>query len=44
MKTGRLSFTLDEAGERRIDAAELDRVFGLKVVPIGNGGASLYAI
>jgi len=28
MKTGRLSYTLDEAGERRIDVAELERAFG----------------
>ena len=31
MKTGRLSFTVGEAGERRIDTAELDRVFGVRV-------------
>jgi hypothetical protein len=30
MKAGRLSYTVDEAGERRIDTAELDRVFGIK--------------
>ena len=30
MKTGRLSYTKDEAGGRRIDTAELDRVFGIK--------------
>ena len=30
MKTGRLSFTVDEAGARQIDTAELDRVFGIK--------------
>ena len=30
MKTGRLSFTVGEAGDRRIDTAELDRVFGIK--------------
>ena len=29
MKTGRLSFSLGESGERRIDTAELDRVFGI---------------
>jgi predicted site-specific integrase-resolvase len=40
MKAGRLSFTLDDAGERRIDTAELDRVFGLKTA----NGASLEAI
>jgi hypothetical protein len=28
MKTGRLSYTMNDAGERRIDTAELDRVFG----------------
>jgi len=27
MKSGRLSFTVNGAGERRIDAAELERVF-----------------
>jgi len=31
MKTGRLSFAVGDDGERRIDAAELDRVFGIKV-------------
>ena len=35
MKTGRLSFTVGDDGERRIDPAELDRVFGIKL----NGGA-----
>jgi hypothetical protein len=30
MKTGRLSYTTGEAGERRIDVSELDRVFGIK--------------
>lgn len=30
MKKGRLSFTRSENGERKIDAAELERVFGLK--------------
>ena len=37
MKDGRLSFSLDETGERRIDTAELDRVFGIK--PAGGNGA-----
>jgi hypothetical protein len=32
MKTGRLCYTVDEAGGRRIDTAELDRVFGIKHV------------
>jgi hypothetical protein len=32
MKTGRLSYTQDEAGDRRIDVAELERVFGIKKV------------
>ena len=36
MKTGRLSYSLDEAGERRIDVAELERVFGARVA-VGNG-------
>ena len=30
MRTGRLSYTKDEAGERRIEVAELARVFGIK--------------
>src|SRR4051812_27216726 len=30
MKTGRLTFTVAENGERRIDVAELERAFGLK--------------
>jgi hypothetical protein len=29
MKAGRLSYTVDAAGQRRIDTAELDRVFGM---------------
>ncbi|MBO0735240.1 MAG: hypothetical protein J2P48_01520 [Alphaproteobacteria bacterium] len=32
MQAGRLSYTRDEAGERRIDVAELERVFGIKPV------------
>jgi hypothetical protein len=32
MKTGRLCYTADEAGGRRIDTAELDREFGIKLV------------
>ena len=32
MKAGRLSCTVDEAGSRRIDTAELDRVFGIKAI------------
>jgi predicted site-specific integrase-resolvase len=36
MKTGRLCYTADETGSRRIDTAELDRVFGIKLV---NGNA-----
>lgn len=39
MKTGRLSFTVSETGERRIDTAELDRVFSIKA-----NGASLDAM
>src|SRR3954466_15610415 len=31
MKTGRLSYTVGEGGERRVDTAELDRAFGIKV-------------
>jgi hypothetical protein len=30
MKSGRISFTVSEAGERMIDTAELDRVFPIK--------------
>ena len=33
MRTGWLSFTVNEAGERRIDVAELERVFGIKSPP-----------
>jgi hypothetical protein len=33
MKAGRLSYTRNEAGERRIDIAELERVFGIKSRP-----------
>jgi hypothetical protein len=31
MKDRRLSYTLDDSGDRRIDVAELERVFGAKV-------------
>jgi hypothetical protein len=31
MKAGRLSYTTDAAGQRRIDTAELDRVFGVTI-------------
>jgi hypothetical protein len=42
MKAGRLSYAKDAAGERRIEVAELERVFGLKParagrLPVGNG-------
>jgi hypothetical protein len=42
MKAGRLSYAKDAAGERRIEVAELERVFGLKPAgagrsPVGNG-------
>ena len=40
MKTGRLSYSLDTTGERRIDVAELERVFGARVA-VGNGAAPL---
>jgi len=30
MKTGRLAYSTEENGERRIDVAELERVFGIK--------------
>lgn len=36
MKTGRLSYAKDAAGERRVEVAELERVFGIKF-PAGNG-------
>jgi len=39
MKDGRLSYSLDETGERRIDTTELDRVFGIK--PAGGNGAHM---
>jgi hypothetical protein len=40
MKTGRLSYTKDAAGERRIDTAELDRVFGMRHGPNGASAGS----
>jgi len=40
MKDGRLSYSRDAAGERRIDVAELERVFGARVAG-GNGVAPL---
>ena len=40
MRTGRLSFTVNEAGERRIDLAELERVFGIKSPPQGTAAVS----
>jgi hypothetical protein len=48
MKAGRLSYTVDAAGQRRIDTAELDRVFGVnmsKVDKLGgvNGASSAHA-
>jgi hypothetical protein len=36
LKAGRLSYTKDAAGERRIDVAELERVFGIKLPTVGN--------
>jgi hypothetical protein len=44
MKTGRLSYTVSETGERRIDTSELERVFGLKLPGRGNGEASTPAL
>jgi hypothetical protein len=51
MQTGRLSFTVNEAGERRIDVAELERVFGIKspqgetaVINGASGGAVAHAV
>jgi len=38
MKTGRLSYTTSETGERRIDVSELERVFGMKTA-LGNGAS-----
>ncbi|MBO0737954.1 MAG: hypothetical protein J2P48_15500 [Alphaproteobacteria bacterium] len=40
MKTGRLSYTVGEAGERRIDTAELDRVFGIKANGASDGAVA----
>jgi hypothetical protein len=37
MKAGRLSYTVDDAGQRRIDTAELDRVFGIENLPSIDG-------
>ena len=43
MKTGRLSYTKTAAGERRVEVAELERVFGIRVsnetlnATLGNG-------
>jgi hypothetical protein len=39
LQTGRLSYTITEAGERRIDTAELDRVFPLFRANGGSEGA-----
>ena len=36
MKVGRLSYTMSAAGERQIEVAELERVFGLKFQSSGN--------
>jgi len=38
MKSGRLSFTLSPTGERQIDPAELDRVYGIRRA---NGASAL---
>ena len=38
MKSGRLSYTLDAAGKRQVDPAEIERVFG------NGGGAALQRI
>jgi TolA-binding protein len=48
MKAGRLSYTVDGAGQRRIDTSELDRVFGVKtpqqgVLPPVNGASGASA-
>jgi len=40
MKDGRLSYSLDASGERRIDVAELERVFGSRVA-VGNGAETV---
>ena len=40
MKDGRLSYSLDAAGDRRIDVAELERVFGARVA-VGNGAETV---
>jgi hypothetical protein len=41
MKAGKLSFTKDEAGERKVDVAELERVFGLRSPANGLDDASV---
>jgi hypothetical protein len=38
LKSGRLSYTVNEAGERRIEVSELERVFELRA-PLGNGAS-----
>jgi hypothetical protein len=40
MKNGKLSYTKDAAGERRIEVAELERVFGIKPTSTTAGGFS----
>jgi ABC-type transporter Mla subunit MlaD len=41
MKTGRLSYTVNETGERRIDVAELERVFGIAASANGRGNGAM---
>lgn len=44
MKTGRLSFSIDDAGERRIDMAELERVFPATVQRTGESNDAPNAV
>jgi hypothetical protein len=39
MKTGRLSYTVADDGGRRIDTAELDRVFGIRNLSLARGSS-----
>jgi hypothetical protein len=36
MRSGRLSYTKDAAGERRVEISELERVFGVKIDNMSN--------
>jgi hypothetical protein len=41
MKAGRLSYTKNEAGERRVEVTELERTFGIPAIKDRGNGASL---